>query len=158
VQRYFRSGAEMRAQSGPAQLIIAPNFRADWATAESRVEGVGCFLDNARFVAAAARLFGSDLVEPWGVYSNITWQLPFDQGGGHTDVPLVGIDRRRFPPGCSRDGPLAPLRRSASRSRRRWPSSTAGRRRLRYWPDGPDHPPRLHEGDLQHRDHGRQRP
>ena len=40
VQRYFASGAEMRSQSGPGALIVAPNFRGDWATAETRVPGV----------------------------------------------------------------------------------------------------------------------
>ena len=93
----------MRAQSGPAQLIIAPNFRADWATAESRVEGIEPFLENPRFIAAAARLFESDLVYPWGVYSNITWQLPFDQGrrahrrARRSSASTAGA----IPPGCS---------------------------------------------------------
>jgi hypothetical protein len=151
VQRYFQSGAEMRAQSGPAQLIIAPNFRADWATAESRVEGIGFFLDNARFIAAASRLFGGALVEPWGVYSNITWQLPFDQGGGHTDVPaFVGVDRRRYPTWL-----LAVMGHSRLFEKERVEIATAvawfyrGRDGgFTYWPDGPDQPPRVHEGDL----------
>jgi hypothetical protein len=56
VQRYFKSGAEMRAQSGPAALIIAPNFRADWATADSRVEGIEPFLENLRLFQTGAPL------------------------------------------------------------------------------------------------------
>ena len=67
VQRYFRSGAEMRAQSGPADLIVAPNFRADWATPGERVGGIEPILENPRFVEAAARLFGRDRVRPWGL-------------------------------------------------------------------------------------------
>lgn len=33
VQRYFRSAAEYRAQSGQGEgpMIVAPNFRGDWA-------------------------------------------------------------------------------------------------------------------------------
>ncbi len=151
VQRYFRSGAEMRAQSGPAQLIIAPNFRADWATADARVAGIEPILENPRFREAAAKLFGSDLVDPWGVYSNITWQLPFDQGGGHTDVPaFVGVDRRRYPTWL-----LAVMGHSRLFEKERVEIATAVAWFYRgkdggftYWPDGPDRPPRVHEGDL----------
>ncbi len=151
VQRYFRSGAEMRAQSGPAQMIIAPNFRADWATEDLTVDGVGFFLENPRFRTAAAKLFGSDFVHPWGVYSNITWQLPFDQGGGHTDVPaFVGIDRRRHPTWL-----LAVMGHSRLFEKERVEIATAvawfyhgtdgG---FSYWPDGPDQPPLVHEGNV----------
>jgi hypothetical protein len=151
VQRYFRSGAEMRAQSGPAQMIIAPNFRADWATADARVDGIDAILSNPRFVEAAGRLFESDLVSPWGVYSNITWQLPFDQGGGHTDVPaFVGIDRRRYPTWL-----LSVMGHSRLFEKERVEIATAVAWFYRgkdggfsYWPDGPDRPPRVHEGDV----------
>jgi hypothetical protein len=151
VQRYFASGAEMRAQSGPAAMIIAPNFRADWATAESRVPGCEFILANPRFVAAAAKLFGSEIVEPWGIYSNITWQLPFDQGGGHTDVPaFVGVDRRKVPTWL-----LSVMGHSRLFEKERVEIATAVAWFYRgkdggfcYWPDGPDRPPRVHEGDL----------
>ena len=151
VQRYFQSGAEMRAQSGPAAMIIAPNFRADWATADARVDGIEPFLENPRFIAAAARLFESDLVCPWGVYSNITWQLPFDQGRGHTDVPaFVGIDRRRHPTWL-----LSVMGHSRLFEKERVEIATAVAWFYRgkdggfcYWPDGPDRPPRVHEGDV----------
>ena len=153
VQRYFRSGAEMRAQSGPAQLIIAPNFRADWATEDGRVAGVEPFLANPRFRAAAAALFESEseLVEPWGVYSNVTWQLPFDQGGGHTDVPaFVGVDRRQHPTWL-----LSVMGHSRLFEKERVEIATAvawfyrGRDGgFSYWPDGPDRPPRVHEGEI----------
>jgi hypothetical protein len=151
VQRYFRSGAEMRAQSGPAQLIIAPNFRADWATADTRVEGIEPFLANPRFVEAAGRLFESDVVRPWGVYSNVTWQLPFEQGAGHTDVPaFVGIDRRRYPTWL-----LSVMGHSRLFEKERVEIATAVAWFYRgkdggfsFWPDGPDRPPRVHEGDV----------
>ena len=103
-RRTIRCSATSRAaprcarSPGRPQLIIAPNFRADWATADARVDGHRALPREPALRAAAAQLFGSDLVDPWGVYSNITWQLPFDQGGGHTDVPaFVGVDRRRYP-------------------------------------------------------------
>ncbi len=151
VQRYFRSGAEMRAQSGPGALIVAPSFRADWATHEGRVDGIEPILENPRFAEAAARLFGSQRVRPWGVYSNITWQLPFDQGGGHTDVPaFLGVDRRRHPTWL-----LSVMGHSGLFEDERIDIATAVAWFYRgddggftYWPDGPDAPPRVHEGAI----------
>lgn len=151
VQRYFQSGAEMRAQSGPADLIIAPNFRGDWATAEGRVADVGPILESPRLRDAAARLFGSDLVRPWGVYSNITFRLPFDQGRGHTDVPaFLGVDRSAYPTWF-----LAVMGHSGLFEKERVDIATAvawfyrGRDGgFSYWPDGPDRPPRVHEGRI----------
>ncbi|MEN8183851.1 MAG: hypothetical protein ABFS46_15085 [Myxococcota bacterium] len=151
VQRYFASAAEMRAQSGPGELIIAPNFRGDWATAEQRVPGLEPILENPRFLAAAAQLFGSELVQPWGVYSNITWQLPFDQGKGHTDVPaFLGVDRTRYPTWF-----LSVMGHSGLFEEERIEIATAVSWFYQgedggfcYWPDGPDRPPRVHEGDV----------
>jgi hypothetical protein len=151
VQRYFKSAAEMRAQSGPGDMIVAPNFRGDWATADQRVAGIEPILDNERFRKAAASLFGSDLVRPWGVYSNITWQLPFDQGKGHTDVPaFLGIDRTRYPTWF-----LSVMGHSGLFEKERVEIATAVAWFYEgtdggfcYWPDGPDRPPRVHEGRI----------
>ena len=151
VQRYFANAAEMRSQSGSGDLFIAPNFRGDWATLEMCVPGVEFLLDNARLTEAAAALFESDFVRPWGVYSNITWQLPFDQGGGHTDVPaFIGVDRSEYPTWF-----LNAMGHSGLFERYRIDIATAVSWFYRgadggfcYWPDGPDAPPRVHEGDL----------
>jgi hypothetical protein len=85
------------------------------------------------------------------VYSNITWQLPFDQGRGHTDVPaFVGVDRRVYPTWL-----LSVMGHSRLFEKERVEIATAVAWFYRgkdggfsYWPDGPDRPPRLHEGDL----------
>jgi hypothetical protein len=151
VQRYFASGAEMRAQSGPEVLIIAPNFRADWATLSDRVPGVELLLEHPGLRDAAAQLFGSEHVVPWGVYANITYQLPFDQGRGHTDVPaFVGFDRSRVPTWF-----LAVLGHSGLFEEERVEIATAVSWWYRgedggftYWPDGPDQPPKVHEGKI----------
>jgi len=151
VQRYFRTAAEMRSQSGGGDAIIAPNFRGDWATLEMRAPGVDFLLENARLIAAAAALFGRARVRPWGVYSNITWQLPFDQGGGHTDVPaFVGIDRTRTPTWL-----LNAMGHSGLFEKERIDIATAVSWFYRgtdggfsYWPDGPDRPPCVHEGAI----------
>ena len=153
VQRYLRSAAEFRNASGSAaqQQLIAPNFRGDWAFEGEVAPGAELFLEHPTLVDAAARLFGSPLVRPFAVFSNITWQLPFAQGGGHTDVPAFrGVDRRDHPT---------------------WLLTTMGHSRLfeeeririatavawfyegedggfEYWLDGPDAPPTVHEGNI----------
>jgi hypothetical protein len=99
VQRYFTNDAEYRASSGQGEaMIIAPNFRGDWAYDEPQAEGAEIFLDHAGFIEAAGRMFDSEWVRPQSVYTNLTWQLPFDQGRGHTDVPAFrGIERTDHP-------------------------------------------------------------
>ncbi len=153
VQRYLRSPAEFRNASGSAaqHQVIAPNFRGDWAFEGRVAPGAELFLEHGKLADAAARLFGSSLVRPFAVFSNITWQLPFAQGGGHTDVPAFrGVDRRDHPT---------------------WLLTTMGHSRLfeeeririatavawfyegpdggfEYWADGPDAPPTVHEGQI----------
>jgi hypothetical protein len=121
VQRYLRSAAEFRNASGSAaqEQVIASNFRGDWAF-EGRVEpGAELFLESEALVETAGQLFGSPLVRPFAVLSNITWQLPFAQGNGHTDVPAFrGIDRRAYPTwGLSSCAPRSEASKSSSWSR-----------------------------------------
>jgi hypothetical protein len=101
VQRYFANSAEYAALSGqaePAQMIIAPVFRGNWATDGEPLDGVRPILESVRFADAARRLFGAEIVRPTTVYVNLTWQLPFPQGAGHTDVPAFrGFDRTTYP-------------------------------------------------------------
>jgi hypothetical protein len=101
VQRYFANSAEYAALSGqaePAEMIIAPVFRGNWATDGEPLDGVAPILTSERFTAAARQLFGADIVRPTTVYVNLTWQLPFPQGAGHTDVPAFrGFDRASYP-------------------------------------------------------------
>ncbi len=154
VQRYFKSAAEMRSQSGPGEagaMLIAPNFRGDWFTHDIQVEGVAPILENPNFIEAASKLFGSELVQPCNVYSNITWQLPFDQGQGHTDGPaFLGIDRTQFPTWF-----LSAMGHSGLFEEERVDIATAvawfyegGDGGFTCWPDGPDQPPRVHEGNI----------
>jgi hypothetical protein len=101
VQRYFANSAEYASMSGqaePAQMIIAPVFRGNWATDGEPLEGVRPILESERFTAAAKTLFDAEIVRPTTVYVNLTWQLPFPQGAGHTDVPAFrGFDRTTWP-------------------------------------------------------------
>ncbi len=154
VQRYFANAAAAVSQSSQAQpgpLIIAPNFRGDWAYNEPLVEGAETFLHQPDFVAAAAEMFGSDRVRPFAVFSNLTWQLPFPQGGGHTDVPeFRGFNRSDHPTwllnamGHSR---LFEAERVNIATAVAWfyEGADGG---FDYWPEGPDGPRRKHEGSI----------
>jgi hypothetical protein len=152
VQRYFAGDAEYRASSGQGEvMIVAPNFRGDWAYRRPLVEGAELFLDHPRLRDAAAGLFDTPVVRPFAVYTNLTWQLPFPQGSGHTDVPAFrGIDRTRYPIWL-----LGTMGHSGLFEAERIRIATAvawfyrGRDGgFEYWPDGPEQPPRVHEGEI----------
>ena len=151
VQRYVRSDAEHKAISAQGPMIIAPNFRGDWAYDRPLIEGVEVFLNHHELIDAAKRLFDTEYIRPQQVYSNLTWQLPFHQGNGHTDVPAFrGIDRTRYPiwflnvMGRSR---LFEEERIQIATAVAWfYEGTDGG--FEYWPDGPDNPPRAHQGDI----------
>ena len=153
VQRYLRSAAEYRNASGSAaqRQVIAPNFRGDWSFEGETAPGAELFLENETLIEAAGRLFDSRLVRPFAVFSNLTWQLPFPQGDGHTDVPAFrGIDRRDYPTwllttmGHSR---LFEAERIRIATAVAWfyDGEDGG---FEYWPDGPDAPSTVHEGAI----------
>ena len=49
VQRYFANSAEFRSSSGQgAGMMIAPNFRGDWAYDEPKVDGAEIFREGLR--------------------------------------------------------------------------------------------------------------
>jgi hypothetical protein len=152
VQRYLASNAEYRAASGQGGThIIAPNFRGDWAYDQPLVEGADVLLHDPKLIEAASRLFETDLVRPQQLYTNITWQLPFAQGGGHTDVPAFrGIDRTRHPVWL-----LQAMGHSRLFEDVRINIATAvawfyeGRDGgFEYWPDGPLGGSKIHEGEI----------
>ena len=154
VQRYFANDAEYRASSagsGRRPMIVAPNFRGDWAYDEPILDGVEALFHHPAFIRNAERLFGTDRIRPFCVFANITWQLPFNQGEGHIDIPeFRGIDRTRHPTWL-----LTMMSHSRLFEAERIQIATAvawfyegedgG---FQYWPEGPDAPPRVHEGDI----------
>jgi hypothetical protein len=154
VQRYFANDAEYRASSaagGGKPMIVAPNFRGDWAYDRPLIDGIEPLLEHAGFCSAARSLFGAEHVRPFSLYANITWQLPFDQGGGHTDVPeFRGVNRTAFPTtflammGHSR---LFEPERIEIATTVSWfyEGSDGG---FSYWPGGPDRAPHVHEGHI----------
>jgi len=155
VQRYFNHVSEYRALSGRATadgaMVVAPNFRGNWADGKALVEGAEALLHHRPFVEAAARLFDCPIVRPWLVYVNLTWQLPFDQGAGHTDIPAFrGVDRTRCPlwllTAMGQSGLFEAERiRIATAVAWFYTGPDGG---FTCWPDGPDEPPRVHEGRI----------
>jgi hypothetical protein len=154
VQRYFANSAEYAALSGssePARMIVAPVFRGNWATDGEPLDGVAPLLDSPRFTEAARKLFDAQIIRPTTVYVNLTWQLPFPQGAGHTDVPAFrGFDRTTYPitfltiMGLS--GLFEDVRvKVATGVSWFYLGSDGG---FEYWPEGPDAPSLLHEGSI----------
>lgn len=154
VQRYVSNNAEYAALSGGptgATMPVTTVFRGNWAQPGEVLPGVEPLLHHERFVDAARRVFDAELVRPTTVYVNLTHQLPFPQGAGHTDVPAFrGFDRSRYPVTFLTLMGLSGLFEDA-----RVKVATAVSWFYRgqdggfeYWPDGPGSPPVVHEGDI----------
>jgi hypothetical protein len=154
VQRYVSNDAEYAALSGGPKGVampVAPVFRGNWALPGEVLPGVAPILHNERFVEAARRLFGAQLVRPTTVYVNLTHQMPFPQGPGHTDVPAFrGFDRTTYPitfltlmglSGLFEDARV----KIATAVSWFYRGDDGG---FEYWPDGPDGPSVVHEGDI----------
>jgi hypothetical protein len=151
VQRYFENQAQYRANTGHARMLIAPNFRGDWAYDSPQIDGVEPLLFHEGFRDAAQQIFSAEVVRPQQVYANLTWQLPFAQGPGHTDVPAFrGIDRTEFPTQLLS---IMGHARLFERYRVRIATAVAWFYRgkdggFEYWPEGPDGPRKIHEGEI----------
>jgi hypothetical protein len=154
VQRYFANGAEYAALSGgdaAAPMVVGPVFRGNWAVDGAAEDGVAPLLEHEPFALAARKLFAAELVRPRTVYVNLTWQLPFPQGAGHTDVPAFrGFDRSRWPitlltiMGVS--GLFEDVRVKIATAVAWFYQGADGG--FEYWPDGPERPSRVHEGRI----------
>ena len=154
VQRYMSNSAEYAALSGDAaatRLPVGPVFRGDWAVDGEARPGVAPLLHNERFVAAARQVFDAELVRPTTVYVNLTWQLPFAQGAGHTDIPAFrGFDRTEHPVAflslMGSSGLFEDVRVKVATAVAWFYAGTDGG--FEYWPDGPDGPAAVHEGAI----------
>lgn len=155
VQRYFRSDSENQSASGEKASerppFTAPVFRGDWYYDRPLIDGIQEIIDHPGFIEAAKQIFNAERVRPFSVYANLTWQLPFDQGGGHVDVPeFRGISRTDYPVWT-----LALMGHSGLFEAERieivttvawfYRGSDGG---LMYWPDGPNARPSIHEGAI----------
>lgn len=91
------SDDEAAADKVPAGLI-GPTFRGDWAFGgEVLVDGAAPLLHHDGFLAAAAEMCGSDVIEPEQVFVNLTGPSG-GQPFSHVDIPeFVGVDRTNAP-------------------------------------------------------------
>ena len=155
VQRYFSNSAEYAAMSGngdqAAPMIVAPVFRGNWALDGDAPPDVEPLLESERFADAARAVFGAEIVRPRSVFVNLTWQLPFAQGAGHTDVPaFYGFERKDHPitfltiMGLS--GLFEDVRVKVATAVAWFYEGTDGG--FEYWPNGPDAAPVVHEGAI----------
>jgi hypothetical protein len=153
VQRYLANTAEYVALSGHRETaqVIAPVFRGDWAFEGRCLAPVEELLHLPVFCDGARRLFDAEIVRPQTIYVNLTWQLPFAQGAGHTDIPAFrGVDRTGHPVAF-----LTLMGASGLFEAERVKVATAvawfyegADGGFEYWPDGPDAPPAVHEGSI----------
>ena len=154
VQRYVSNDAEYAALSGGpkgASMPVGPVFRGNWAQPGEMRDGVEPLLHQATFLDAARRLFDAELVRPTTVYVNLTHQMPFPQGPGHTDVPTFrGFDRSTYPitfltlMGLS--GLFEDYRVKVATAVSWFYRGADGG--FEYWPEGSDGPSVIHEGDI----------
>jgi hypothetical protein len=113
--------------------------------------GVEPLVASERFADTARRLFDAEIVRPTNLYVNLTYQIPFPQGAGHTDIPAFrGFDRTRHPitfltiMGLS--GLFEDVRvKIATAVAWFYGGSDGG---FEYWPDGPERVSRVHEGTI----------
>jgi len=154
VQRYFANSAEYAALAGGdavETMVVAPVFRGNWAVEGAAPPDLEGLMHHARFIEAARQLFDAEIVRPHNVYVNLTWQLPFAQGMGHTDVPAFrGFDRSRYPITfltiMGQSGLFEDVRVLIATAVAWLYRGTDGG--FEYWPEGPDHAPTVHEGAI----------
>lgn len=155
VQRYFNSDAEYRSSMGnegrQKPVFIAPVFRGDWVYEEPLIEDVEDLWHHPQFAKASRKIFGASCIRPFSVYCNLTWQLPFPQGGGHIDVAeFRGVNRTDHPIWVlttMNHSRLFEAERVQIATSVAWfyHGSDGG---FDYWPDGPDAPMQTHEGSI----------
>ncbi len=154
VQRYVANRAEYATLSGDrgdAPMVVGPVFRGDWAFDGDVAEGVQPILDHPGLAEAARQVFDAAIVRPHTVYVNLTHQLPFPQGRGHTDIPAFrGFDRTTVPVAfltiMGQSGLFEDVRVKVATAVAWFYEGEDGG--FEYWPDGADQPPVVHEGDI----------
>ena len=96
IARYLPSAATDGSANTQTESAAAW-FRGNWAVAgRPLVDGASAILENARFTAAAAELFGAQEVVPTTVVVNVNAPMP--AGAVHVDIPSFrGASRDTYP-------------------------------------------------------------
>ncbi|HPG24734.1 MAG TPA: hypothetical protein PLW10_03810 [Myxococcota bacterium] len=141
---WFRPGVDEDAATSPMW------FQADWVHADLAVEGSDLFHRNPRYLEAARAFWNADFVLPHSLYVNV--MVGIDRAGpAHTDNPKFrGRERSNTPMWLLRTMLWSGLfeRWEIHQATAIWWLDDIEGGGLLYWADGPDRPPRRHEGAM----------
>jgi hypothetical protein len=141
---WYRPGIDLDAPISPMW------FQNDWVHADLRIEGSELFLFHPRVMQAARDFYGAGLILPHSVYVNVMAAIA-KSGPAHTDNPRFhGRDRTNTPMWLLRAMLWSGLfdRYAIVQATSIWWMSDVEGGAFRYWPDGPDQPPREHVGRM----------
>lgn len=140
----YRPDAEQDVPNSPMW------FQNDWVHADLRVPGSELFLFHERVTQAARDFYDAQVILPHSVYVNLMAALE-RSGPAHTDNPrFQGRDRSNTPMWLLRTMLWSGLfdDRAIVQATSIWWMNDVEGGAFRYWPDGPDAPPREHVGDM----------
>jgi len=141
---WFRSG---RTSATPTLPMW---FQNDWVHDTFVADGAELFLHHPAYLDAAARYYDAEVVEPQSVYVNL--MAAIDAGGpAHTDNPRFhGRDRTNTPMWLLRTMLWSGLfdDHEILQATAIWWMHDVDGGALLYWADGPDRPPRVHDGPM----------
>ena len=141
---WYRPGADRDAATSPMW------FQNDWVHADLRVDGSELFLFHERVMQAAREFYDAELIVPHSVYVNLMAAIA-KSGPAHTDNPRFhGRDRSNTPMWLLRTMLWSGLfdRHAITQATSIWWMNDVEGGAFRYWPDGPDEPPREHVGAM----------
>lgn len=142
---WYSPGADPNTRTRPMW------FQNDWVHDTFAAEGSDLFLRHAGYIEAAKQFYGAEVVEPKSVYVNLMTAIA-DGGPAHTDNPRFhGRDRTNTPMWLLRAmlwSGLFDRFEIVQATAIWWMNDVEGGGGLFYWPDGPDHPPREHVGNM----------
>ncbi|MEE3332507.1 MAG: hypothetical protein VX246_16695, partial [Myxococcota bacterium] len=147
---YTPLGGWYRPDVDPDERSSPMWFQNDWVHADLELEGSELFLRHERVMQAARDFYSAEVISPHSVYVNVMAAL--DRAGpAHTDNPRFhGRDRSNTPMWLLRTMLWSGLfdQWSIVQATSIWWLNDVEGGALRYWPDGPDKPPKEHHGAM----------
>tara|TARA_B100002019_G_scaffold13497_1_gene10868 strand:- start:133 stop:945 length:813 start_codon:yes stop_codon:yes gene_type:complete len=125
-------------------------FQNDWVHDTYIAEGSEIFLNNDTYIEQSKAFYNADIIEPHSVYVNIMAAIN-DGGPAHTDNSRFhGRERANTPMWLLRAMTWSHLFNAYEivQATAIWWLDDVEGGGLLYWPDGPDHPPTEHVGDM----------
>ena len=141
---WYNPGADPHAKTRPMW------FQNDWVHDTYIAEGSEIFLNNDTYIEQSKAFYNADIIEPHSVYVNIMAAIN-DGGPAHTDNSRFhGRERANTPMWLLRAMTWSHLFNAYEivQATAIWWLDDVEGGGLLYWPDGPDHPPTEHVGDM----------